>query len=560
METQWYLSELYKNVEDWEKQFSKINKKVSDLEFDYKNVLKSIKILDSIYTALDSLHTYSLLDYELKIHSKEKRTNLEKVESLYDVLHHKSENFNNYIYNNLEEIIELINDTPNMNIYKYYYTNLFPKQRVKNSSLDSLYNSLNIRNYYDYIFYNEELFCSFIHKGINYNINTSNFLHMLTVDNRELRKKVYVKTIEKLSNQKTHAAFILNMYYQMKNEIAISNGSKSYFDHLLKNTLFKINKESFNKESERIADLFKKTIDIRRKLMDYETISHYDLYYLGNSKSFVSFESSKSILKNAFKIFGEKYNLILEEVFEDDWVHFEKSSNKRLGARSYSSYNSHPYIILNWENDLESLFALAHEIGGAIAQYLSQSSNSILYSETSELKTEFMSFINEMVLLEHLLNSNYIEISKKELKYKFLEILKDDLFVPFEYINIIEALSTTAQKGSLNENLISEEYNKIVMKFRDYNKFHNIEVNKWNWIKGHEGLMIEYNIYYIQAFLFAINYQYVNFEKVLNLLKKGEQIDDFKFFSNIFGKELDFQNFTSSGIMKINNIITDILE
>ncbi|PTE35758.1 hypothetical protein BUZ00_07190 [Staphylococcus gallinarum] len=560
METQWYLSELYKNVEDWEKQFSKINKKVSDLEFDYNSVLKSIKILDSIYTDLDSLHTYSLLDYELKIHSKEKRTNLEKIESLYDVLHHKSENFNNYIYNNLEEIIELINDTPNMNIYKYYYTNLFPKQRVKNSSLDSLYNSLNIRNYYDYVFYNDELFCSFIHKGINYNINTSNFLHMLTVDNRELRKKVYVKTIEKLSNQKTHAAFILNTYYQMKNEIAISNGSESYFDNLLKHTLFKIDKESFNKESERIADLFKKTIDIRRKLMGYETISHYDLYYLGNSKSFVSFESSKSILKNAFKIFGEKYTLILEEVFEKDWVHFEKSSNKRLGARSYSSYNSHPYIILNWENDLESLFALAHEIGGAIAQYLSQSSNSILYSETSELKTEFMSFINEMVLLEHLLNSNYVEISKKELKYKFLEILKDDLFVPFEYINIIKALSTIAKKGSLNENLISEEYNKIIMEFRDYNKFHNIEVNKWNWIKGHEGLMIEYNIYYIQAFLFAINYQYVNFEKVLNLLKKGEQIDDFKFFSNIFGKELDFQNFNSSGILKINNIITDILE
>ncbi|HEC2172912.1 TPA: hypothetical protein R1915_000967 [Staphylococcus delphini] len=556
MRTQFYLSELFKNIEDWEAAFKDTMNQISNIELSNKNIVSDLQRLEEIYICLDSLHTYVLVDYELHIKSKEKRTNLEKVEMLYDLLHHKSKSLNDYIYDNLEEVIHLIDNNSKTKKYKIYYTNIF---KNKTSEINRLYDSLNLRNYYDYLFYNDEFLCSFEHKEIHYNINTSNFLYMLTSDDRELRKKVYTKSIEKLSNQKTHAAFVLNTHYQVKNKIAISNGKKNHFENLLEDMLFQMDESSFNKASNNASTLFKETIDIRRKLMGNEFISHYDLYYLGHDNSFISFETSKTILKNAFKIFGEPYSSILERVFVENWVHYEESNNKRLGARSYSSYNSHPYIILNWKNDLESLFALSHEVGGAIAQYLSQSSNSILYSETSEIKIEFMSFINEIVLLEHLLNSNYNEISKKELHYKFLEILKDDLFVPFEYINIVRNLSISAGKGLLSEDIISKEYVKEILNFRDYKNFSDIEVNKWNWIKGHEGLMVEYNIYYIQAFLFAINYEHINFSEVLNLLTQGEQIDDYKFFSNIFDGELDFENFNTKAINKIKKLTNKIL-
>ncbi|EIT0950323.1 hypothetical protein L1G40_001978 [Staphylococcus pseudintermedius] len=556
MRTQSYLSELFKNIEDWEAVFKDTMNQISNIELSNKNIVSDLQRLEEIYICLDSLHTYVLVDYELHIKSKEKRTNLEKVEMLYDLLHYKSKSLNNYIYDNLEEVIHLIDNNSKTRKYKIYYTNIF---KNKKSEINHLYDSLNLRNYYDYLFYNDEFLCSFEHKEIHYNINTSNFLYMLTSDDRELRKKVYTKSIEKLSSQKTHAAFVLNAHYQVKNKIAISNGKKNHFENLLEDMLFQMDESSFNKASNKVSTLFKETIDIRRKLMGNEFISHYDLYYLGHDNSFISFETSKNILKNAFKIFGETYSSILERVFVENWVHYEESNNKRLGARSYSSYNSHPYIILNWKNDLESLFALSHEVGGAIAQYLSQSSNSILYSETSEIKIEFMSFINEIVLLEHLLNSNYNEISKKELHYKFLEILKDDLFVPFEYVNIVRNLSISAGKGLLNEDIISKEYVKEILNFRDYKNFSDIEVNKWNWIKGHEGLMVEYNVYYIQAFLFAINYEHINFSEVLNLLAQGEQIDDYKFFSNIFDGELDFENFNAKAINKIKKLTNKIL-
>ena len=106
------------------------------------------------------------------------------------------------------------------------------------------------------------------------------------------------------------------------------------------------------------------------------------------------------------KHFGEEYLGILDKIFKENWIHHESSSLKKFGGRSYSSINTHPYIIINWNNDIDSLFALIHEIGGAVSQYLAQNSCSIVYSELSEAKVEFMSVLNEYMLSKYLLENN----------------------------------------------------------------------------------------------------------------------------------------------------------
>lgn len=211
-----------------------------------------------------------------------------------------------------------------------------------------------------------------------------------------------------------------------------------------------------------------------------------------------------------------------------------KSQTKKFGARSYSSYNTHPYIIMNWSHDIESLFALVHEIGGAIAQYLSQRSGSILYSETSILKTEFASFLNEILLIKYLINVDNHGLSTLSLKLKLLEILKDDYFIPFEYLSILKVLSEKASNEILTEDIINSEYDGVIRSFRSYSKFKDIEVNKYNWIKGHDGLRLEYNLFYAIGFMLAMNFydEQKNHQKLLNYINM-ENVLMITIFSNL---------------------------
>lgn len=560
MKSKEFLKDLYNSINDWLSSYKNIELEIKNLTLNEVDLKKSLLQLEEVYTELDSLHTYALIEYELEVNNKEKREHLRKVEFLYDEISGKTYDFNIFIEDNIERVINYVRKEKELNKFYLYYKSMFSKQDKNVNELESLYNNMDLRNYYDYLFYDDPLLCTFDHNNKVYNVYTDDLLSKLNSSDREIRKKTYVNMLKKLSFIKTHAAFTINLDYQLKNKIAHTNGFENHFDMLLQKSIFSIDTGTFNDESEIIKKLFKRTIDIRRKLLGYEYISYYDIYYLGDTKSSISYEDAKIILKNAFSIYGEEYLKILNQVFDDNWIHYENSRNKRLGARSFSSYNSHPYILMNWENDLESLFALAHEIGGAIAQYLSQQSTSILYSETSELKTEFTSFLNEITLMKHLSSNNYVFIEKEELNFKILEILKDNYLVPFEYLTILNTLSSNANEHVLDEYNISRLYNDVITSYRSFENFHDLEINKFNWIKGHEGLLVEYNLHYIEAFILASSYSFKNFDKVLNLLKYGETISDLEFFENIFGEELHFHKLNKSTFEIIDNSLNNLVK
>ncbi|MGG0205709.1 hypothetical protein ABEZ57_13340 [Bacillus mycoides] len=560
MKVQNFSSDLYQDINKWQDTYYKILDEINNFNFSPKNIKGNILQLEYLYTQLDGLHTYSLIQYELNVNNPAKMDDMRKIEQLYELISDKCEDINGYVKNNLQHLIDEWNDDKELQRFSYYYQNIFPHEFSEDDSITILYNRMDLSNNYDHLLYKDLILCEFKHNNEEVTIYKNDLVPSLNNSDREYRKKTYLNCIKSLSEISSSAAFIINSNYQIQNYISINQGFSDYFEKSINNSFFKITKEEYSNQEIIVKNLFKEMIDIRRKLLGYTYMSHYDLYYLGEEKNEISFDKAKHIITSALSVLGEEYSSILRKVFEEGWIHYEESNQKKFGARSYSSYNTHPYIIMNWSHDIESLFALVHEIGGAIAQYLSQRSGSILYSETSILKTEFASFLNEILLIKYLINVDNHGLSTLSLKLKLLEILKDDYFIPFEYLSILKVLSEKASNEILTEDIINSEYDGVIRSFRSYSKFKDIEVNKYNWIKGHDGLRLEYNLFYAIGFMLAMNFydEQKKPPKIVELYQYGERINDYDFFKSIIPNELEIKDINKICIQHIKNILKEL--
>jgi len=204
-------------------------------------------------------------------------------------------------------------------------------------------------------------------------------------------------------------------------------------------------------------------------------------------------------------------------------------------------YAVHPYILMNWQANLDSLYALIHEIGGAVGQYYAQSAPSYIYSELSVSKTEFCSYVNELLLTKYLLrNKDNIEgISNQSITIKILDFFKDAFFLPYELSIVEMELSMDSLNNRLTSKFVSDTYYKIVNDFHFFVGFAELPINRYNWVRVQEFYVFGYNVDYMESFIYA--YQFIN--RIVNdanstdllkeLLQQGEYITDQEFMKEL---------------------------
>ena len=114
-------------------------------------------------------------------------------------------------------------------------------------------------------------------------------------------------------------------------------------------------------------------VRLRKRLLGTEELHMYDVYtplVKGAEKKY-SFEDAKTLVKEGLAVLGEDYGKILEEGFQNRWIDVYENRGKRSGAYSWGAYGTHPYVLLNFSGNLNSVFTLAHEMGHAIHSYYS---------------------------------------------------------------------------------------------------------------------------------------------------------------------------------------------
>ncbi len=212
-----------------------------------------------------------------------------------------------------------------------------------------------------------------------------------------------------------------------------------------------------------LAPMFR-YIELRRKALKLRNINMYDLHcpLRPACRAEYSWDEAKSTVRSALAPMGPEYLAALDRAFSERWIDVPECRGKRSGAYSGGSFDTPPYMLLNFHGTLNDVFTLAHELGHSMHSHYSNLSQQYHYADYSIFVAEVASTTNEILLQRHLMD----HCNSRELKIHLISHLLDEIrgtvyrqtmFAEFELL-----VHRLAEQGTpLTADLLDEEYSKL---------------------------------------------------------------------------------------------------
>ena len=209
--------------------------------------------------------------------------------------------------------------------------------------------------------------------------------------------------------------------------------------------------------------LMHKYMSLRKKLMKLDELHMYDIYptLVSEAEADISFEEAKATSLEALKVLGEDYVNTVKRGYDERWIDVYENEGKRGGAYS-SGARPHPYVLLNHENTLNSMFTLVHEMGHAMHSYLSKNNQPVCYSNYVIFVAEVASTCNEALLMAHLLSKTTDKVRRAYLINYFLEQFRTTLYRQTMFAEFELEMSKLVEGGQpLTADTLSAIYHRL---------------------------------------------------------------------------------------------------
>ena len=277
-----------------------------------------------------------------------------------------------------------------------------------------------------------------------------------------------------------------------------------------------------------------KYVSLRKKALGVEELHMYDVYVpmISDVDKKISYDDAKSTILKALAPMGDEYLSILKEGFDNRWIDIYENEGKRSGAYSWGPYGTHPYVLLNHNDDLNSMFTLAHEMGHALHSYYSNKTQPYTYSSYELFVAEVASTCNESLLIHYLLNNCSDKKERAYLINYFLDsfkgtIFRQTMFAEFEKI--------THEMVDNNESLTADKlcdiYYNLNKQYFGPNMIIDEEI-KYEWSR----IPHFYNEFYVYQYATGFSAAIALSKRIMELGQEG--VDDYmKFLSGGSSKD-----------------------
>ena len=286
--------------------------------------------------------------------------------------------------------------------------------------------------------------------GNQVEITHGNYIVLMESQNREVRKAAF---------QGMYGA-----YGRAKNTLAATlaaNVKKNVFQAKVRNYPSAISAALFGEEipvkvyDQLIAGirkhlpLFFEYLELRKKALGVEELHLYDVYtpLYQEKQRHIPYEEAVETVLAALAPLGEDYVRDARQAFSQGWVDVLENQGKTSGAYSSGVYGTKPFILLNYQYNLNSVFTLAHELGHSMHSYYSNQNQPYIYSDYEIFVAEVASTVNETLLLRHLLDQETDRQKRLLLVNYYLDQFRGTVFRQTMFAEFEKLIHQQAEKG-----------------------------------------------------------------------------------------------------------------
>jgi oligoendopeptidase F len=301
-------------------------------------------------------------------------------------------------------------------------------------------------------------------KGNEIEITKGNFISLMQNKSRSVRRETFqafYRTYRKLEN--TFAAALnagvkRDIFYAEVHRHQSARAASLFMDNIpsaVYDSLVNTVRSNLNQ--------MHRYMKLRKKVLGLDELHMYDIYVpLVDVEWQIPYPEAVEMLKKGVAVLGESYGKVLAEGLDSRWADIYERKGKTGGAYCDCIYGVHPFVLLNYQNNLDSAFTLAHEMGHAMHFYYSDKNQPFIYSQPAIFTAEVASTVHESLLMDHLLQTTKDPRKKIYLINYYLEIYRTTLFRQTMFAEFEQIIHNRAENGeTLTAQFLKEEYRKL---------------------------------------------------------------------------------------------------
>ncbi|OAB32879.1 oligoendopeptidase F [Paenibacillus glacialis] len=305
--------------------------------------------------------------------------------------------------------------------------------------------------------------------GKEVELTHGSYIKYLESPNREVRSRAFKAVYETYGKQKNTIAATLSA--NVNKNIFYSRVRK--YPSVLEMSLYgdNIQKEVYTNLIDTIHEslpLLHRYMKLRKKLLGVDELHMYDLFapLVDEYKMDITYEEAKKTIKEGLQPLGEDYLSALQEGYDNGWIDVYENEGKRTGAYSWGAYGTHPYVLLNHNENLNSMFTLAHEMGHALHSYYSDNALKYRDAQYTIFLAEVASTTNEALLMDYLLKKSTDPKEKMYLLTYYADQFRTTVFRQTMFAEFEKLIHEHAEQGdSLTPQALSDIYYDLNVKY-----------------------------------------------------------------------------------------------